>query len=136
MPVVDASVYVALIRSEEEAHEACWAWLNAAVSSGEEIIAPTLLVAEVGAAIARGVGQPTLAKRAVQQILSQAVIELLPVTCSLAERAAAIAIEHRIRGADAVYVALAEHSQDLLITLDRQQLERGAAAAATWCPVD
>jgi predicted nucleic acid-binding protein len=47
----------------------------------------------------------------------------------MAERAAGIAVEHGIRGCDAVYVALAEQFGDVLVTLDRQQLERGAAVA-------
>jgi predicted nucleic acid-binding protein len=45
---------------------------------------------------------------------------------SLAEQAATIAIDHRIRSCDAVYVTLAAQLGDCLVTLDRQQLERAA----------
>jgi len=45
-----------------------------------------------------------------------------------------LAAEHRIRGCDAVYVALARQLDMPLITLDRQQLERGAAVVATRVP--
>ena len=134
MAIVDASVYVALIRPQEEAHAECWTWLREVHAAGEEITAPAILVAEVGAAIGRGVGDPELARRAIQQILDGNVVELVPLTLSLAARAGAIAIDHRIRGADAVYVALAERCHDELITLDRQQLERGAAVVTTRRP--
>ncbi len=134
MPVVDASVYVALINAHEESHAESWAWLRDLHSSGEEIAAPVILVPEVAAAISRGLDEPELAWRAVQQILSRNVVELVPVVTKMAERAADIAIDHRIRGADALYVALAEHRGDELVTLDRQQLERGAAVIPTRRP--
>lgn len=134
MAVVDASVYVALINSLEEAHEECWAWLREAHPAGEPIAAPALLVAEVAAAIGRGADDAALARRAVQQILSGNVVELMPVTVSLTRRAASIAAEHRIRGADACYVALALRLGQELVTLDRQQLERGSAVVATRRP--
>lgn len=136
MAVVDASVYVALINSHEEAHAVSWVWLREVFDGGEEISAPAILVTEVAAAISRGLGQPALAWRAVQQILSRNVVELVPVVIPMAERAADIAIDHRIRGADALYVALAEHRRDELVTLDRQQLERGAAVVPTRRPGD
>jgi predicted nucleic acid-binding protein len=62
------------------------------------------------------------------------VIQLIPVTLALAERAALIAAEHRIRGCDAVYVVLAEQLSDALVTLDPQQLERGAAVVTVRAP--
>ncbi len=134
MPVVDASVYVALFHPLEEAHEAAWAWLRKACTAGEPIAAPALLAAEVAAAISRGAADTTLAQRAVEQLLSRNVVELIPVTVSLASQAARIAAEHRIRGADACYVALAARLEQELVTLDRQQLERGATVVATRRP--
>ncbi len=136
MAVVDASVYVALINAHEEGHAGSWAWLREVFDAGEEIAAPVILVPEVAAAISRGLDEPALAWRAVQQILSRNVVELVPVAPPMAERAADIAIDHRIRGADALYVALAENRRDELVTLDRQQLERGAAVIPTRRPMD
>jgi predicted nucleic acid-binding protein len=52
----------------------------------------------------------------------------------MAEQAASVAAEHRIRGCDAVYIALADQLDDVLVTLDRQQLERGAAVVAVREP--
>ncbi len=134
MAVVDASVYVALINAHEEAHADAWAWLRECHARGEEIAAPIILVPEVAAAISRGLDEPTLAWRAVQQILSRNVVELVPVTSPMAERAADIAIDYRVRGADALYVALAEHRGDVLVTFDRQQLERPTAIVTTLHP--
>ncbi len=136
MAIVDASVYVSLINTHEEAHAESWAWLREVYPACEEIVAPTILLTEVAAAISRGLDERALAWRAVQQILSGNVVELVPVATPMAERAADIAIDHRIRGADALYVALAEHRSHELVTLDRQQLERGAAVIPTRRPQD
>ncbi len=77
---------------------------------------------------------PDLAHRIVQQLMSTNVVELIPVSIPLAGRAAVIAADERVRGCDAVYLALAEQTDDVLVTLDRQQLERGASLVRTRSP--
>jgi predicted nucleic acid-binding protein len=132
--VIDASVYIALINAQEDAHAVSWAWFEQAQWDQEPIIAPVILLAEVAAALSRGLGDPALAHRVVEQLLGSEVIELIPVTLAMAELAAAIATDYRIRGCDAMYVALAHQSGDHLVTLDQQQLERGAALVPAHKP--
>ena len=134
MAVIDASVYIALINAHEPDHDRSWVWFEGVRTSQEPILAPVILIAEVAAALSRGVGNRALAHEVVQQLARSQVVELVPVSLALAERAAAIAADHRIRGCDAVYVALAEQLDERLVTLDGQQLERGASVAATASP--
>ena len=135
MAVIDASVYVALINAQEPEHAASWAWFEAAREAREPLAAPVILLAEVAAALSRGVGDPPqLALQVVRQLEGASVIELVPVTPPLASRAAAIAASQRIRGCDAIYVALAEQMGARLVTLDAQQLERAAAIVETRRP--
>ena len=134
MPVVDASVYIALVNAHEREHSTSWAWFEQARAADEPVVAPVILLAEVAAALSRGMGDPTLAHRVVQQLARSEVIELIPVTQAMAEQAARIAVEHRIRGCNAVYVALAEQLSKTLVTLDRQQLERGARIVSVRAP--
>jgi predicted nucleic acid-binding protein len=134
MPVIDASVYVALINAHEAEHAASWAWFERIRARGEPIAAPAILLAEVAAALSRGMGDPALAHRTVEQLERSAVIELVPVTVALAGRAASIAADHRIRGCDALYVALADQLGEPLIALDRQQLERCNAIVDARAP--
>lgn len=134
MPVIDASVYVALINAHETDHASSWAWFESAQRVQAKITAPVILLTEAAAALSRGVGDPDLAHRAIQFAKNASLIELAPVTLSLAERAAKIAANHRIRGCDAIYVALAEQLNESLVTLDRQQLERAADIVATHKP--
>ena len=134
MPVIDASVYVALMNAHETDHANSWAWFQKAQAAGDPILAPVILLAEVASAISRGIGDPALAHQIVEQLRHSMVIELVPVIPSLAERAAAIAADYQVRGCDAVYLALAEQMDDYLVTLDRQQLEREAEAVTTLKP--
>ena len=134
MAVIDASVYIALVNAHEREHSSSWAWFEQSRAAGELVVAPVILLAEVASALSRGMGDPTLAHRVVQQLARSEVIELIQITMAMAERAAEIAAEHRIRGCDAVYVALADQLSDTLVTLDRQQLERGAALVIARAP--
>jgi len=131
---MDASVYVALINAHEKDHTTSWAWFEQAKAAREPIVAPVILLAEVAAALSRGIGDSVLAHRAVRQLAHSGLIELVPVTLAMAERAAAIAADQRIRGCDAIYVALADRLGDCLVTLDRRQLERGAAIVSAREP--
>jgi predicted nucleic acid-binding protein len=127
MAVIDASVYVALVNAGEKAHASSWAWFEQAGATNESIVAPAILLSEVAAAISRGVGDVALAHRIVGRLKDAGVIELIPVSLALAEQAAKIAADYRIRGCDAIYVTIAEQLGESLVTLDRQQLERASA---------
>lgn len=134
MAVIDASLYIALVNEREDAHTRSWAWFEQAQALREPILAPAILLAEVAAALSRGVGDSILARRVVQQLRSSGMVELIPVTVAMAVQAATIAADYGIRGCDAIYVALAVQQEDGLVTLDRQQLERGAAIVAACEP--
>jgi predicted nucleic acid-binding protein len=127
MAIIDASVYIALINEHEAGHASSWAWFQQAQSEEELIRAPVILLSEVASAVSRGAGDPTVAHQVVEQLKRSKIIELVAVTPLLADRAAAIAADYRLRGCDAIYVALAAQLSDDLVTLDRQQLERAAA---------
>lgn len=134
MAVMDTSVYVTLINPNESAHEATWAWYVRSVRQREPLVAPAIMLAEVAAALSRGVDNPELAHRAARRLQRSATVELVPVTLALARQAAAIAADQRVRGCDAVFVALAQQRADPLITLDQQQLERGSTVVTTRKP--
>ncbi len=134
MAVIDASVYVALVNANEPGHAQSWVWFREAITAQEGIIAPVILLPEVAAALSRGVGDPDLAQRTVRQLRNSKAIALQPVTPEIAAQAADIAARHRIRGCDAVYVALAAHTGETLVTLDRQQLTHGKGVVQTREP--
>ncbi len=134
MPVLDASVCVSLFRADDPGHRASLRWLEEALQGDELIVSPVILLAEVAAALGRGLGDVELPRRVVELLRTRQIIDLLPVSEALAARAAEIAAEQKVRGCDAIYLALAEQLEMSLVTLDRQQLERGAEVVATRTP--
>jgi predicted nucleic acid-binding protein len=132
--VLDASVYVAMLKQEEPNHAASQKWYNDALASGTPLAAPLPFLAEVAGAISRSTGDTQLAEDVLAQIQALGVIELVLVDDFLGIRAAEIAARHRLRGCDALYVALAEQLEAALVTLDQEQLERGTAVIPTHLP--
>jgi predicted nucleic acid-binding protein len=134
MPVLDASVCVALFNPKEPGHEPSRRWFHEAGEGDEPVVAPVILLAEVASALGRGLGEEELAKEVVSLLRMKRLVELFPVTEFLSARAAEIAAEQRIRGCDSIYVALAKQLDMELVTLDGHQLERGAAVVMTRKP--
>lgn len=134
MPVLDASVCVSLFRADDPGHLASLRWLEEALRGDELIVSPVILLAELAAALGRGLGDAELPCRVVELLRTRQIIDLLPVSEALAARAAEIAARQKVRGCDAIYLALAEQLEMDLVTLDRQQLERGAEVVATRNP--
>lgn len=135
MPVIDASVYVALVNAREPGHDASMSWYRRTIEHQEMILAPNIILAEVAAALTRGLGDAALANQVVGRMQQSAVVTLMPVHHELAELAANIAAEHRVRGCDAIYIALAKQTGEELVTLDHQQLARGGDVVPTRAPV-
>ncbi|MFQ5527113.1 MAG: type II toxin-antitoxin system VapC family toxin [Thermoanaerobaculia bacterium] len=134
MPVVDASVWVALCHAGDRHHERSKRWLEARLLEGERLTAPTLLPVEVAAAVRRLTGDEGLAEAAASSLGKLEAIELFDLDADRSRRAAAIASATGVRGADAVYLELAAHRRDVLVTWDRQQLERGGTVARVETP--
>ena len=134
MPVVDASVYVAIAHEADRFHGRCLGWFEESLRTGLHLLAPGLLVVEVAAAVRRLTGDRRLADRVVSDLLETGAIELLPLTMDRSRRAARAAASAGVRGADAVYLALAEELDETLVTLDRQQLRRGGVVARVERP--
>jgi predicted nucleic acid-binding protein len=62
----------------------------------------------------------------VEELFALGAVELIPLDRERARRAAALAAASGVRGADAVYLALAQELVENLVTLDRLQAEQGA----------
>ena len=134
MAVVDASVIVAAVINDNPFHEACRSWLDALINLEQSFSAPSILLNEVAAPLSRGFAQQEFAKEIIQEFVLAPYAKLVPVSIPLARRAAVIAADYKIRGCDAVYVALAEVLDEELITLDKQQSDRAKSIIAVRQP--
>jgi predicted nucleic acid-binding protein len=141
--VIDASVFVADAQLQEPFHADANLLLETLAAHRCVLHAPAIVLPEIAAALARGAGDPDLAREAVSLYRRWPGVRIAPVDEALGNLAAEIAAEYRIRGCDAIYVALAYAEQAVLITLDGQQCERSpstipartpAQALAEWFP--
>jgi len=135
MSVIDTSFYIALINAAEPGHMAARRWFQSALNQSDSLVAPVIMLPEAGAAISRGLNNNILAQRVVQHIHQLSMLELIPVDEDLAASAAKIAIECRIRGCDAVFVALAQRRGEPLVTFDKQQRERSPTSVSVVEPI-
>jgi predicted nucleic acid-binding protein len=131
---VHSSVLIALFNGADPAHHQALVWLRGSLEDAEPLRAPVTALAEVASRISAGTGDKQLGRDVASQVRHSALFELLPVALPLAERAAAIAAEHRFDGGDALYFAVAETLADRLVTLDTDLLERGNALVETFRP--
>ena len=129
---IDASVFVSAARPSEKQYSRSYWFLHRV--NGAKIFCPTLLLAECGAAIARPTGDSLLSGRLVSLIKHFPGMIQVPLDQTLALRAAEIAIENRLRGADAVYAAVAEDFDAALVSWDEEMLERCPESVLAMSP--
>jgi predicted nucleic acid-binding protein len=73
---------------------------------------------------------------ALARLRSTPGLVLLDLNRERAERAAVLAARVEVKGADAVYAAVAIEREDVLVTWDREQRERSSPVARTVSPAD
>ena len=95
---------------------------------------PTLVMVEVADALSRTGNAAALSQQYALTIGQLPNIVLVNLDDSLARQAAALGAQHKLRGADAVFLASAALFAAELVTLDRQQLERGSPIVPTRSP--
>lgn len=131
---IDASVFVNACNPHEPGHAASLRVLTLLQERGDPIILPSLLVTEVASAVARATGDTAGALEYVEAIAALPNVTLVTMTPAVARQAAGLAAAHRLRGADAVYVAVAVRYGTVLITRDAEQRARSGTAVTCHTP--
>ena len=133
---VDASVFVNAYNVYEEGHADSLRFVDWLQNSGEPMLAPSLLLPEVAASISRVYRDAAMALEFADSLRALTHLTLIPVNDTVAWQATEIAAKYRLRGSDAVYVAVARRYGATLVTLDREQRERAAAVVETLSPAE
>lgn len=134
MSVVDASVWVSLLVASDVHHHASRQWLEEHVTQGGQLVAPILALAEVAGAISRRTGAVQLGTQALDTLQRLPALRLVALDRRLGEAAGRAAAELGLRGADAVYVALAQQLRLPLITWDNEQIGKAAGHTVVLSP--
>lgn len=133
MIVVDASVIIGALLSGDEHYVRSRDWLGQYLLAGGQIIAPTILLSEVAGAITRRTSE-VYGALAVDGLRNLSSLKLHQITRKLALESAELAIDLGLRGADAIYVAVASRLNIPLVSWDREHLERAALRITVYQP--
>lgn len=133
---IDASVFLNAFNPAEAGHAESNRLLALLQAQTLPIIVPTLVLPEVAATISRVRGDASLASTFADQLARLSNLMLITLDTILAQQAADAAAQHRLRGSDAVYAAVALRFGTVLVTLDREQHDRLASVLTAYYPVE
>ena len=133
---IDASVFVSAALPSEVQFSNIGAFLNKIRLWPRVLHRPTLLVPETAASLARCANNAGVGQNSVRWVTSFPGMNLISLDLARVLQAARLAATYRMRGADAVYVAVAQEIGTTLITWDAEMLSRGAQAVAVMTPSD
>ena len=136
MLTIDANVFVSSSSLADKLNTESENFLDRAGQEGLKVYCPTLLLPEVASAIIRPTSNINTARITIASVESFPNISFVELTKPRSQAAVQIALTCRLRGADAVYVAVAQEYETTLITWDQELLTRGAALVAVMTPAD
>ena len=134
MLTIDASVWVNADSPTEQDSASSRLFLDRVAAASTPVYVPTLLRIEIAAAISRTRKDPVLAKDYSDKLAALPFVRWVPLDDALAERGAILAADLGLRGADAVYAAVALTHNCRLISLDREHLTRLPSAIDVRTP--
>jgi predicted nucleic acid-binding protein len=136
MYTLDASVVGRDLDPSDPEHAVCHALIERLDQQTVPIIVPRLLLAEV-AGLARRITRDPIRARLVADVWRTfAHVQLITLNDALLDAAADLAADYALRGADAVYVAVARQYNCTLVSLDREQRDRASVLVTTLTPAD
>ncbi|HEX6292204.1 MAG TPA: PIN domain-containing protein [Herpetosiphonaceae bacterium] len=136
MYTVDASVWVNSFDQREAGHEISRRVLEYLRDQAVPVIVPFLVLTEVAGAVSRSRNNPAQALAFAAAISNLPNVTFVPLDATVAQQASQLAAQHGLRGADAVYGAVALQASCTLITLDHEHLTRLIGIVPTRTPAD
>ena len=134
--VVDASVFVAAAIPTDIYHIDSQRFLKRIERDNDSMYCPTIVLCECASAIARPTRDSAMAIGMTTLLLSNTNLTVVEITKQRAHDAAGIAANCFLRGADSLYVQVAQEYAASLITWDGEMLQRAPALVATMTPKD
>lgn len=133
--IVDANLWVSRAIRTDVNHATSLRWIEEKVRARARLVVPALTLAEVAGAVARISGIPDEGLDAVKRLLVTPGLQVMPVDLPLLYRAAALAAQLRLKGADAVYAATADVLRLPLVTWDQELAQRARQVVSVVHPL-
>ncbi len=136
MYTLDASIVARDFDPSDPEYAVCHELIAQLDQQAIPVIVPRLLLAEIAGLARRLTRDPIRARLVVEAWRTFTHVRIVPLDDALIDTAAEIAADYALRGADAVYVAVARRHGCTLVSLDREQRERSAAIITTRTPIE
>jgi predicted nucleic acid-binding protein len=124
MYTIDASIYVNSCDQRETGHAESRRLIAELAARSLRVALPTLAPVEIAGAISRTRTDAGFGDRFARAVVAATNVVLLSLDRRLAQRAQALAAQRSLRGADAVYAAVALHTGGTLISRDTEHHSR------------
>lgn len=124
MYCLDASVVTNSFIEKEEYHKFSKRLVDKIKEENISVVLPEIVFPEVASAISRGLDDYRIALRFTEQLRQIPNFVFIPIDAELSTLAAKFAATNKLRGSDAIYVAVAFIFNVKLITLDSEQKDR------------
>ena len=134
MYCIDASVILSAIRPKELFSDKSQAFLNSLKKDELKVFCPEIIIPEIASGLFRATKNAQASYDFSLAMRDLPNFSFVAVDARLADLAVWIIAETGLRGADAIYVALAYDYQLELITLDKEQLQKGKKIIKTRMP--
>lgn len=131
---LDANVWVGALDNNDPVSETCRACLLRAAGKSARLYSPLLLPVEVAATIGRKTRDARQGRLAAQWVRDFTGHVWQPLSHECAQVAERFAATNFLRGADAVYVAVAHLSDAVLLTYDAEVIERASKVVRAMTP--
>ena len=100
------------------------------------VVVPTLLLVEIAATISRVLNESMRARTFARQVRRLSYLQFVSLTQAQALAAVDVAADRKLRGADAIYVAVSLRSGTTLVTLDVEQRNRVTGFISVQSPTE
>ncbi len=134
MYTIDASVFVRAYTMQDERSPICNRLLTHIHDQNIALFEPTLVLMEIAGSISREFNNPLLGRISASNLMRLSQVSFIEFNSPLAEQGFELAADLRLRGADATYVAIAQHCATTLISLDREHLQRASRVIPVVSP--
>ncbi|NJO07954.1 MAG: PIN domain-containing protein [Chloroflexaceae bacterium] len=136
MYTLDASVFMRDADPRDPEHAACRRLLEHLAANALPVIVPVFVLVEVTGALSRELRDRSALGSFVEALQTLPTLSLVALDDTLATEAAYLAADRALRGADAVYVAVAVRFGCQLVTLDQEMRTRAAPVVRVRTPAD
>lgn len=130
---IDSSVWVAAFLASEASHKRAYAFLTSVIKDNSSVILPVTIPVEVALALARRGASP-LANEALEFMLTLPSVQFVEITYLRMIDIIQATAPLKVRGMDAIVIAVAREYDSRLVTLDKELERRAKGFVKTASP--